>query len=133
MKRLMSRRGMGLAEVVVAMAIIVTVSVTAMSLIMRFSAISGNMTKRNGGINLVEKGMECFKFAQNQAQFDALVTVMIDADVTMESSTLYVFEGEGYTVRMKVFYSNDSATFLATVRDDKDRLVLSIPRYVRYL
>ena len=42
--RLHSRRGMGLAEVIVAMAIIVTVSVTAMSLVMRFSAISGNMT-----------------------------------------------------------------------------------------
>ena len=131
-RRLLCPRGMGLAEVVVAMAIIVTVSVTAMSLVMRFSAVSGNMTQRNNGINLVEKGLECFKFADNQAHFEALVYNLISSDVTAEEGTLYVFEGEGYLVRMKVYYGPTSATFLATVRDSKDRLVLSIPRYERY-
>ena len=131
-KRLLRRRGMGLAEVIVAMAIIVTVSVTAMSLVMRFSTVSGNMTQRNNGINIVEKGMECFKFADNQAHFEALLYNLIDKDVTPTDGTIYVFEGEGYVVRMKVYYGTKSATFLATVRDSKDRLVLSIPRYERY-
>ena len=131
-KYLSNRRGLGLAEVIVAMAIIVVVSVTAMNLVMRFSAISGNMTQRNNGINIVEKGLECFKFADNQTHFEALIYNFIGHDVEAEEGTIYVVEGEGYTVRMKVHYGTQSATFLATVRDGKDRLVLSIPRYERY-
>ena len=132
MKRLFARRGMGLAEVIVAMAIIVTVSVTAMSLVMRFSTVSGNMTQRNNGINVVEKGMECFKFATSQEHFNALVYNMIDPNVQAEDDTVYVFEGDGYVVRMKVYFGPKSATFLATVRDAKDRMVLTIPRFERY-
>ena len=131
-KHLRSRRGLGLAEVIVAMAIIVVVSVTAMNLVMRFSAISGNMTQRNNGINVVEKGMECFKFADNQSHFEALLYNLVDTELKVEEGTIYVFEGAGYTVRMKVYYGTTSATFLATVRDSKDRMVLSIPRYERY-
>jgi len=132
MRRLLPRRGMGLAEVVVAMAIIVVVSVTAMSMIMRFSIVSGNMTQINEGINVVEKGMECFKFADNSADFIALVYLFIGAQVDVSDQSLYVYEGSGYTVRMKVIYGTYSATFLGTVTDAKGRMVLSIPRYEKY-
>lgn len=132
MKRLLSRKGMGLAEVVVAMSIIIVVSVTAMSMIMRFSIVSNNMTQINNGINVAEKGMACFKYANSNEEFTGLMYLFVSPQIEIESNTLYVYKGEGYTVRMKVIYGTTSATFLATVKDSKDRMVLSMPRYERH-
>lgn len=126
------RRGATLAETVVAMAIIVTVSVTAMSLIAHFSTGSAKMQHRNEAVNIIEKAMECFKYADEQGEFDALLRVAGGVSYEKTDGLVYKVQGEDYSVEFRVSYGPYMATFMAIARDSSNRTILSVPRYEKY-
>ena len=131
-RHLGNQRGIGLAELVVAMAVIVAVSVTAMSMITRFSKLSTKMTKRNESISIAEKCMECFLYTDNKRDFDTWVQVVVGVDFDITEEVLYAYEFYGYTITMKVNYYETYATFMANVKDENDRYIYKIPKYERY-
>lgn len=129
---LRNRLGATLAEAVVAMAIIVTVSITAMGLITRFSTSSAKMVHRNEAVNITEKSMECFKYASEQAEFDTLLKNYANVDYSKQDASTYHIEGVDYTVELRVIYTTNSAMFMAIARDSNNRTIISVPRYEKY-
>lgn len=72
-KRLLGKRGFSLVEVVVALAIIVTVSAAAMTFIKASSISSARELAYSEARLYTSDALEIFKYAKDKAQFDKLV------------------------------------------------------------
>lgn len=72
-KLLAGKRGFSLVEVVVALAIIVTVSIAAMSLISTASVNSDRELAYSEARLYASNALEIFKYSKDKAQFDNLV------------------------------------------------------------
>lgn len=72
-KLLAGKRGFSLVEVVVALAIIVTVSIAAMSLISTASVNSARELAYSEARLYASNALEIFKYSKDKAQFDNLV------------------------------------------------------------
>ena len=72
-KLLAGKRGFSLVEVVVALAIIVTVSIAAMSLISTASVHSDRELAYSEARLYASNALEIFKYSKDKAQFDNLV------------------------------------------------------------
>ena len=72
-KLLAGKRGFSLVEVVVALAIIVTVSIAAMSLISTSSVNSDRELAYSEARLYASNALEIFKYSKDKAQFDNLV------------------------------------------------------------
>lgn len=72
-KLLRGKRGFSLVEVVVALAVIVTVSVAAMSFIKTSSITSDRELAYSEARLYASNALEIFKYAKDQAQYDDLV------------------------------------------------------------
>ena len=72
-KLLAGKRGFSLVEVVVALAIIVTVSIAAMSLISTASVSSDRELAYSEARLYASNALEIFKYSKDKAQFDNLV------------------------------------------------------------
>lgn len=135
--RVLRRRGVGLTEVAIAMAIILIVSIAATGLITRFAANNARAINYDRAINLVDNALECFKFSGTQREFNVrmLLTVQIE-DWPATNEPVYVYEGiEGYVVYIKVVYgySGYLDQFGASVqRTDNNRTVYSVVDYTKY-
>jgi len=130
MKLLRNRRGISLAEAVIAMAVILVVSAAATTLITHFAAVSARMMQRNEATNIVENTLECFKYCDNRTDFEAEVSALGYAYGV--AGDVYTLEGNDYVIRLEVGYGAESATFAASVSDKKGRGILEIEPYTRY-
>ena len=72
-KRLLGKRGFSLVEVVVALAIIVTVSAAAMTFIKASSISSARELAYSEARLYTSDALEIFKYAKDKTQFDQLV------------------------------------------------------------
>ena len=133
---LRSRKGIGLTEAIVAMAIIVTVSVAAMGIVTRFATNTADSLNQNEAITIVDNALECFKYCNSQSEFYAQVfRTMGVLDWPDPDGTVYTYKGiVGYIVVVKVTYTYGPhmAQFMAYVRkESNNRTVYSIPGYVK--
>lgn len=78
-KLLAGKRGFSLVEVVVALAIIVTVSIAAMSLISTSSVNSDRELAYSEARLYASNALEIFKYSKDKAQFDNLVKERLTA------------------------------------------------------
>lgn len=137
MKRLYRRKGVGLTEAIVAMAIIIVVSVAAVGLLTRFANNASDSFHQAEAINLVNNALECFKFSTSQNEFDLNMMRWLNVtDWQRTDGVHYTYTSiQGYTVTMRVSYGYSArlARFTASVRrNDKDYLVYSIINYYKY-
>ena len=138
MRILRTRKGVGLTEAIVAMAIIVVVSVAAMGIVTRFATNTADSLNQSTAINIADNALECFKYCNSQAEFYTHafrtmgVTDWPDAD-----GYVYTYKGiTGYTVVVKTVYtySPHVAMFSASVRKSgNNRVVYSIVNYTKYM
>lgn len=102
-KLLKGKRGFSLVEVVVALAVIVTVSVAAMSFIKTSSIVSDRELAYSEARLYASNALEIFKYAENQAQY----TNLVKEKLTKPES--------GYvSVDIVVKTENSESTFTAT-------------------
>lgn len=102
-KLLKGKRGFSLVEVVVALAVIVTVSVAAMSFIKTSSIASDRELAYSEARLYASNALEIFKYAEDQAKYDELV----NKKLTKPES--------GYvSVDIVVKTENSESTFTAT-------------------
>lgn len=129
-KVLRNKRGISLAEAVIAMAVILIVSATATTLVTYFARISARMTQRNEATDITQNSFECFAFCDTKADFDAKLT-WLDYAFDNEDD-VYTLEGNDYTITMTIHFGEQYATFAAEAHDKKGRGILEIPLYTRY-
>lgn len=103
-KLLRDKRGFSLVEVVVALAVIVTVSVAAMSFIKTSSIASDRELAYSEARLYASNALEIFKYAENETQYTELV-----------EKKLTPLDEDGYvSVKITVNYEATENTFTAT-------------------
>ena len=136
MNRLNSKRGFTIVELVVAMAIIVIVSATAVAIVNAQNTVYLRTTQTVEATNMAENAIECFRWAvENPAKNDDVTTAFINAyaktgialnNVTDESGN---FISGHYTVEksnMKVIITieGNKLTFVATDITNDSKVIL---------
>ena len=100
-KLLAGKRGFSLVEVVVALAIIVTVSIAAMSLISTASVNSDRELAYSEARLYASNALEIFKYSKDKAQFDNLVKERLTPPdsgyVSVEIETSWEYNNETFT------------------------------------
>lgn len=104
-KLLKGKRGFSLVEVVVALAVIVTVSVAAMSFIKTSSIASDRELAYSEARLYASNALEIFKYAENKAQYTNLVK-----DKLTKPESGYV------SVEITANYTSETKTFNATAK-----------------
>lgn len=104
-KLLKGKRGFSLVEVVVALAVIVTVSVAAMSFIKTSSIASDRELAYSEARLYASNALEIFKYAKDQAQY----TNLVKEKLTKPES--------GYvSIEITANYTSETKTFTATAK-----------------
>ena len=119
--------GFSLVEVVIALTVIVTVSITALTIVLSSVATKQTAIHKTEAQNFAHSVWECFKTSDNDADF--VLNVEFAEDVTLADGTL---DGDGYTVYtyqseenkftavVKVLYSDTARSKLSVDITDKD-------------
>lgn len=146
-----NNRGVTILEVILAMAVIMVVSVTAIMIITQFSRISSTMLSRNEVITSAENALETFKFARSQKEFDQLMNMTgtnrfferdaynqqdlnRDGDgnyINPRGSATYSMQDAHYAVRIQVVYTPDTALFSVNVMNEHGVSIYSIVNYAK--
>ena len=127
-----SKRGVTVAEAVVAMTIIIIVSVTAISMITRFSIISANMMTRDKLMNYVENSLEAFKFAENEDELYVALYHTVSSDIVAEPG-YYWLKGENFELRILVRFDEDRAKLWIYSTDANGDTVINVNEYTKAL
>ena len=95
-----SRKGFSLMEVVVAMVIIALVSTVVMTLINSSDTIERNTMGVLNATNITENIIECFRYADNKEELDALLDEFVDYEfsLTAENYDRYVIVKDNYRI-----------------------------------
>lgn len=104
-KRLLGKRGFSLVEVVVALAIIVTVSAAAMTFIKASSISSARELAYSEARLYTSDALEIFKYAKDKAQFNELV-----------KNKLTLPDERYVSVEIETSWADSEKTFTATVK-----------------
>ncbi len=119
-----NRRGFTVVELVVAMAIIVIVSATAIGLINTQNTVHLRTTQTIEATNMAENAIECFRWAETEAKFVesyAKTGVTLSGN-TSEGITVYTFEKSNMNVTIEI--NGNKLTFVATDIKDSNKVIL---------
>ena len=92
---LKSRRGFSLAEVVVALAVIVIVTGAALLLVNSHTKLQVRTAQNISAANTVENAIECFRFAANEDDFKEVFFVDVLGMEKPDATGSYTFENDG--------------------------------------
>lgn len=126
MRKRLSRKAMSLAEVVVAMAIILVVSASAASLVAYFTTAATRMTYRNEAVKLAENCLECFVYADSYAAFEEAVEGKLGVTF-VDDEGVYTYATDDYTVRYTISYGPTSATMEIAAADAGGKEIWTAP------
>lgn len=126
------RRGFTIAELVVALAIIVIVSATAVAIVNSQNTIYLRTVQTTEATNMAENAVECFRFANGDAaKFEAAYELSLNGtdlvDNTDNEKTDYTFEKSNMTVTITI--EGDTLTFLA--KDGEKEILKESYTYTR--
>ena len=102
MDRLNSRKGFTVVELVVAMAIILIVSATAIAIVNTQNTVYLRTTQTVEATNMAENAIECFRFAVNNGEDFKTVFEKTGCEVTEDENGNYVTESNGMTVTITI-------------------------------
>jgi prepilin-type N-terminal cleavage/methylation domain-containing protein len=109
-----SRRGISLVEVIVALAVIAIISTAALSLVISSARVDANSLRSTQVMMAAENALECYRFAENEEEFAALLGHTGDY---IEADDSYVLTESSYAITVK--YEDDSLRFTAIDSDGK--------------
>ena len=134
----LNKRGVTIAEAVVAMAVIIAVSAAAIACIEAFSKTSANMNGKNEAVILCENALEVFKGTDTynsyrgiRGRFLKYTPSGVSDYEDYPSLVVENYEIPGCTVQIDLKYNSEeqTASFSAVVRDTKNRKVFEIDEY----
>ncbi len=144
----LNKRGVSIFETLIAMAVILAVTVTAITIVSNFSRISGSMLSHSEALTSAENALEAFKYADSLGEFDSLMYRVSTGMFTKDTFDLpqkteeglytrgYAIytKGDGYySVRIRVVYTYTSesgtALFSAEVTSASGVTIYSVDNY----
>ena len=120
MSKVNSRKGFTIAELVVAMAIILIVSATAIATINTQNTVHLRTMQTVEATNMAENAIECFRYADSVDEFEAAykVTLNVDnidftetKDEVMKTYT-HTFEKNGMTITIEIITETENKEIL---------------------
>ncbi len=127
MNRYKFKKGYSIVEVVIALSIIVTVSITALSIALSSVATKVNATNRSYAQSFAANVWECFKAADTQDEFLSFVSfsegiTLIDNQTDESGNTVYTYRSEEhkFTAEIAVRYPENADPELSVSVTGKD-------------
>ena len=122
-----NKRGYSLVEVVIALSVIVTVSITALSIVLSSVATKVNAINKSHAQSFADNVWESFKAADTQDEFLSLVSFSEDVTLTESETdesgnTIYTYYSEEhkFTAEIAVRYSENARSEFSISVTDKD-------------
>ena len=122
-----NKRGYSLVEVVIALSVIVTVSITALSVVLSSVATKVNAINKSHAQSFADNVWESFKAADTQDEFLSLIAfsegATLTEGVTDESGkTIYTYNSQEnkFTAEIAVSYQENTRPELEVIVTDKD-------------
>ena len=130
MRKMTSKDGVSIAEVVIALSIIVVVSMTALTLVLSSFSVRSTLITRTQGINFADNAWECFKAADDADEFFELLVENVTG-LTPTEDTKYIYDGNGFTAVITANYDDARPYFDITVTESKDGDEIISFKYVK--
>ena len=134
MSKTRHNRGFSLAEVVISLAIILIVTVSAVSFSLSSVRATENAIHKTEAQSFASDIWECFKAAEDAGEFIDLVKFARGVELTEgtldeDGNTIYTYhsEEEYFTANIAVnFHESELQTFTITITDEEDIEIISI-------
>ena len=133
MAKIRSKRGFTIAEVIIALTIIVIVSISSLSVIA--SAVSANVVSETNikAQYFAESAWECFKVSDTADEFAENVSFAVgeglnclnDGGEDTPEIYEYIYKSDRFNAEIEVDFESDTATFWVNVTDKKGREIVS--------
>ena len=119
-----ARRGFSLAEAVVALAVVVIITVAALTMVTSSIVATINATNKAEAQIFAQNVWECFKASENEDKFLENVEFAIDGTLMEQGINKYKYNADGFNAKIEV---NSSFTELTvTVNDNKGEQIVSL-------
>ena len=110
MKSIINRKGgFSIAEAIIALSIIVVVSIAAATITLSSISLRYTLTNRSIAINFADNAVECFKAAEDETEFWALVSGLAD----------YSYIDNKFTAEITVDFNSAPKKFKIVVNEIK--------------
>ncbi|MBQ9467977.1 MAG: prepilin-type N-terminal cleavage/methylation domain-containing protein [Clostridia bacterium] len=154
-----NKRGVTIAEAMIAMLIILVVSASAVTLITAYSKQSSAMLQRNEALTIAENTLESFKISSSYGEFIKCMPMVtsltfqeygysnqtaqraVDSSdpsagtktVTVSESATIIFQPVGFTVTVRVTFEETRAYYSVSVRREGGEQVFDVDNYMKAL
>lgn len=126
MNKIRSKKGYSLVEAIIALAVVVVVSATALSISLSSLATKVRAVNRSYAQEFADNALECFKAADNYGEFENLVAYVEGAALDGEDGEYkYVFEKKNFVADIKVQFIEGRDTFEIKVRETNGLDIIS--------
>lgn len=105
-KLLTDRRGISMAEVVVALTVVVMVTAAAISVVIASIRYEAKYVNETTALSYCESAVECVRFADSDETLGKMLEKLDDEFQETESG-IYMLEKEGFTVTVEADFDND--------------------------
>ena len=123
-KLLKSRRGFSLTEAIIAMAVILIVSLTAITIIMSSMNSKHTVFDQTRAQYFAESSLECFKSAEDKSEFAYLLSFVAEEDTLTSKNNDYTYTSKKDNFKAKIHADFDTGVFEIEVTDKRgDELV----------
>jgi Tfp pilus assembly protein PilV len=129
MAKIRSKRGFTIAEVIIALTIIVIVSISSLSVIA--SAVSANVVSETNikAQYFAESAWECFKVSENDAEFENNMKFAEGVDLVKNGESgpyEYSPENGKFKAVIEVAFGDEKDTFHVTVTDSDGETIVEL-------
>lgn len=122
-KFLKRKSGVGVAETIIALAVVTIVTVAAFSLVTSSILAKVSAINKTEGQNFAQDVWECFKVSENDSEFIENVKFATGVDFT--GSADYTYTSNRFNAEIDVDFGSEPKTFSVNVTDEKDRDIVS--------
>lgn len=122
MRNATRKKGFSLAEVVIALSIILIVSLAAMSIALSSVSVTAKAVELSKAQGFAENALECFKAAENEAELRELIEFAEGVELTDDGDSVYLHTlGDGrFTAQIKVGFPENAEKTFELILLDKD-------------
>lgn len=122
MRNATRKKGFSLAEVVIALSIILTVSLTAMSIALSSVSVTAKAVELSKAQGFAANALECFKAAKDEDELLALIEFAEGVKLTDDGDSVYSHTlGDGrFTAQITVGFHADAEDTFELILLDKD-------------
>lgn len=133
-KRILNKKGMTMVEVIIAMAVVMLVTITALSIITSSTHTTQSALHKSQAQHFAEDAFACFRACETADQFaDAMAFAGGYSECAVSGSQYtFLLNASRFTAVVTVEYpAGDRASFSIQITDDDDEVITSIPTFTK--